>query len=232
MYLNVSGQSFLYDFQFVVLCLSAFQPLDWLLQSVVKHIEDKCTRKIVVPALKRVRRIREKRLLASSFPSVCPNISAKRQLDGFPSNIILGTFFRNPCTQIADLLKFGQRYRTLCIKTDGTTKCFVGGRQCRRKPFLCFHVNSESSYVVNAPCCSTTIKRGRIVALPLRQWLRERAIELRYTLAGMMTSRTLIQSVFLLPQIRCTFSMHFSTPMYIVISSSYPEASRFNNSYS
>jgi len=120
-------------------------------------------------ALKRVRTISEKRLLASS----CPSVRLSQYISEAPAGRIfvqyyIGNFFRKPRRQIQDLLKIGRRYRMLCVKTDGTTKCCVGRRQFRHKPLLCFHVNSEPSYIVKAPCCSTTIQRGRIIALTLQ----------------------------------------------------------------
>ena len=56
--------------------------------------------------------IRERCLLFSSCSSVCPRASARRPLDGFPLNIILGTSVKI-CSENPNLVKIRQKYRAL-----------------------------------------------------------------------------------------------------------------------
>jgi hypothetical protein len=53
---------------------------------------------------------RERRLLASPCPSVCPHASARLPLDRFPWNLILGTCMKI-CPENPSLVKIGQTYR-------------------------------------------------------------------------------------------------------------------------
>jgi len=51
---------------------------------------------------------RETRLLLSSCLSVCPNVSARLSLDGFPWTLITKTF-TNICRETRNLIKIGQK---------------------------------------------------------------------------------------------------------------------------
>jgi hypothetical protein len=60
----------------------------------------------------------EKRVLASPCQPVrlCPHVSARPPLDGFPWNLILGTF-TEICRVTANLIELGQKYQTLYMST-------------------------------------------------------------------------------------------------------------------
>jgi len=64
--------------------------------------------------------------VSSVYPSVCPQISARLPLDGFPWNLILGTsmkIWREP----PNLFKIGQKYWALNTNTYVSVRLIVAG---------------------------------------------------------------------------------------------------------
>jgi len=55
---------------------------------------------------------RERCLLFSSCSFVCPHLSMRRPLDGFPLNFVLGTSVKI-CPENPDVVKIGQKYQAL-----------------------------------------------------------------------------------------------------------------------
>ena len=62
--------------------------------------------------------IREKRLLPSSCPSVCPHVTARLPPAEFPWNLTLWTFTKIQRKIYKILVKNGQEYRSLYVKTS------------------------------------------------------------------------------------------------------------------
>jgi hypothetical protein len=107
----------------------------------------------------------EKRLLASSCHSVCPHVSVRLPLDGFPWNFILWVFMKI-YPENTNLVKIAQKYRTLYMNTYG---CF--NVKIAIKVFL---FNTQYFYIVDndiqlnnrhrTHCCvsiATTVTRTR-----------------------------------------------------------------------
>jgi hypothetical protein len=81
----------------------------------------------------------------------------------------------------------------ICLKSDEnlghitrtsidntSSKCFISWRQCKKHPFWRLEGKTQNFYTGKTTCRSTTVQREYIIASPLKSWLRERAIMLRY----------------------------------------------------
>jgi hypothetical protein len=102
-------------------------------------------------------------LVRSTYPSICPHVSARFPLDEFPSNFILGTVTKM-FQENSNLVTFGQKYRSLYMKTE--IRFFVAINHC------CATLNI---FPLLALTRISTIHVEGIVAVPVQQWLRERA---------------------------------------------------------
>ena len=107
--------------------------------------------------------------------SVCLHVSLRLPTEGFSRNFLLETFTKI-CGETPVLVKIGQQYRALYLKTQvcvilfAATRCIQ--RNSTKKSRLCLHDEAQNIYyIVHSDMCTSTIKREGTFAFPWQHTL-------------------------------------------------------------
>jgi len=130
---------------------------------------------------------REKRLLAASCPSVCPQASTRIPRKKFGSKFDTRDFHENRSRK--STFGWNRKTKNKTKKISRTlhedlsifyilhrsTKYCIDRQQCKGKLVLRFNGKNQQLYITNSDTRTSRLKKKLTVAVLLQQWLREHA---------------------------------------------------------